>query len=81
MRHPIVRAFRARELDRLPHSRAGSSKRSRGQDLLDLRHDTTEIRGWWKNRFARILVNFILTNTGTALAVWVAGAAFFIKLG
>ena len=51
------------------------------QDLLDLRQDTTEISGWWKNRFARILVNFILTNTGTALAVWVAGAAFFIKLG
>ncbi|HWS40449.1 MAG TPA: conjugal transfer protein TraB, partial [Arenimonas sp.] len=51
------------------------------QDLLDLRSDTTEISGWWKNRFARILVNFILTNTGTALAVWVAGATFFIKLG
>lgn len=51
------------------------------EDLLNLRHDTTEISGWWKNRFARILVNFILTNMGTALAVWVAGAAFFIKLG
>lgn len=51
------------------------------EDLLNLRHDTTEISGWWKNRFARILVNFILTNTGTALAVWIAGAAFFIKLG
>jgi len=51
------------------------------QDLLDLRQDTTEIAGWWKNRFARILVNFILTNMGTALAVWIAGAAFFIELG
>jgi pheromone shutdown-related protein TraB len=51
------------------------------QDLLDLRNDTIEISGWWKNRFARILVNFILTNMGTALAVWVAGATFFIKLG
>lgn len=51
------------------------------QDLLNLRQDTTEISGWWKNRFARILVNFILTNMGTALAVWIAGAAFFIKLG
>lgn len=51
------------------------------EDLLNLRNDTTEISGWWKNRFARILVNFILTNTGTALAVWIAGAAFFIKLG
>lgn len=51
------------------------------QDLLDLRQDTTEISGWWKNRFARILVNFILTNMGTALAVWIAGATLLIKLG
>lgn len=51
------------------------------QDLLELKDDTTEISGWWKNRFSRVLVNFILTNTGTALAVWVAGAAFYLKLG
>lgn len=51
------------------------------EDLLNLRQDTTEIAGWWKNRFARILVNFILTNMGTAMAVWIAGAAFFIELG
>ena len=50
------------------------------QDLLDLRSDTTEISGWWKNRFARILVVFILTNTGTALAVWVAGFMIVGKL-
>ncbi|MFM1782581.1 MAG: hypothetical protein RIS14_334 [Pseudomonadota bacterium] len=51
------------------------------EDLLKLKDDTTEISGWWKNRFARILVNFILTNTGTALAVWIAGAAFLLKIG
>ena len=51
------------------------------QDLLELKDDTTEISGWWKNRFSRVLVNFILTNTGTALAVWIAGAAFYLKLG
>lgn len=50
------------------------------QDLLNLKDDTTEISGWWKNRFSRVLVNFILTNTGTALAVWIAGAAFYLKL-
>jgi pheromone shutdown-related protein TraB len=50
------------------------------QDFLDLRNDTTEIAGWWKNRFARILVNFILTNMGTALAVWVAGFMIVGKL-
>ncbi len=51
------------------------------EDLLRLKDDTTEIAGWWKNRFARILVNFILTNTGTALAVWAAGAALLLKVG
>lgn len=51
------------------------------EDLLRLKDDTTGIAGWWKNRFARILVNFILTNTGTALAVWVAGAALLLKVG
>ena len=51
------------------------------EDLLRLKDDTTEISGWWKNRFARILVNFILTNTGTALAVWAAGAALLLKVG
>jgi pheromone shutdown-related protein TraB len=50
------------------------------QDLLALKADTTEISGWWKNRFARILVNFILTNFGTAMAVWVAGTVFYLKL-
>lgn len=50
------------------------------QDLLDLRNDTTEISGWWKNRFARILVNFILTNMGTAFAVWIAGFIIVGKL-
>ena len=50
------------------------------EDLLKLKDDTTEISGWWKNRFSRVLVNFILTNTGTALAVWIAGAAFYLKL-
>ena len=51
------------------------------EDLLRLKDDTTEIAGWWKNRFARILVNFILTNAGTALAVWAAGAALLLKVG
>ena len=39
-----------------------------------LRDDTDTLRGWWRNRFARVIVNFMLTNIGTALAVWIAGA-------
>ena len=51
------------------------------QDLLALKDDTTGISGWWHNRFSRVLVNFLLTNTGTALAVWIAGAWFLLELG
>ena len=51
------------------------------QDMLDLRHDTGTMKGWWHNRFARVIVNFVLTNTGTALAVWIAGAKLIHGVG
>lgn len=50
-------------------------------DFLSLRTDTSHVSGWWRNRVARVFVNFILTNTGTAIAVWIAGAAVIHKLG
>jgi pheromone shutdown protein TraB len=49
--------------------------------MLDLRHDTGTLKGWWRNRFARVIVNFVLTNTGTALAVWIAGAKLIHGVG
>lgn len=51
------------------------------QDMLDLRQDTATLGGWWRNRFARVIVNFVLANTGTALAVWIAGAKLVHGLG
>ena len=51
------------------------------QDMLDLRHDTGTLKGWWRNRFARVIVNFVLTNTGTALAVYIAGAKLVHGIG
>jgi pheromone shutdown-related protein TraB len=51
------------------------------QDMLDLRHDTGTLSGWWHNRFARVIVNFVLTNTGTALAVWIAGLKLIHGVG
>ena len=51
------------------------------QDMLNLREDTNSVRGWWRNRFARVFVNFVLANLGTSLAVWVAGANLLHKLG
>jgi len=50
-------------------------------DFLALRNDTGSPSGWWRNRVARVFVNFMLTNLGTAIAVWVAGAAVIHKLG
>lgn len=49
-------------------------------DFMSLREDTGSLRGWWRNRVARILVNFMLTNTGTALGVWAGGAQLLARL-
>ena len=43
-------------------------------DFLALRDDTATLRGWWKNRVARVMVNFFLTSFGTAIGVWTGGA-------
>ena len=50
-------------------------------DFLRLRDDTSQLAGWWRNRVARVLVNFFLTSLGTAVAVWIAGAALIGRLG
>ncbi|GAB2503019.1 TraB/GumN family protein [Arenimonas alkanexedens] len=50
-------------------------------DFLRLRDDTGKLSGWWRNRVARVLVNFFLTSFGTAIGVWVAGAYIIGKLG
>lgn len=42
------------------------------RDMLNLRSDTATIGGWWRNRFARVFVNFMLANFGTAIAAWIA---------
>ncbi|GHE34022.1 TraB/GumN family protein [Vulcaniibacterium thermophilum] len=43
-------------------------------DFLALRDDVTHWRGWWRNRVARVLLNFFLTSMGTAIGVWIGGA-------
>ncbi|MBP6597136.1 MAG: TraB/GumN family protein [Arenimonas sp.] len=50
-------------------------------DFLRLRDDTASLGGWWKNRVARVLVNFFLTSLGTAVGVWTAGLNIIGKLG
>ena len=43
-------------------------------DFLSLRDDVATLRGWWRNRVARVLLNFFLTRLGTAIGVWLGGA-------
>ena len=40
-------------------------------DFLALRDDVRSLRGWYRNRVARTLVVFMLTNLGTMLGEWI----------
>lgn len=42
-------------------------------DFARLRDDVTHPSGWWRNRVSRTLLNFFLTNLGTAIGVYLAG--------
>ena len=50
------------------------------EDFLKVRDDASQFRGWWRNRVTRVLLNFLLTNVGTMIGVWIAGAAILGKL-
>jgi pheromone shutdown-related protein TraB len=49
-------------------------------DFMALRDDVQTVRGWWKNRVARILLNFFLTSLGTAIGVWTGGLRMLGKI-
>lgn len=49
-------------------------------DFLALREDVQTARGWWRNRVARVLLNFFLTSLGTAIGVWTGGLSMLGKL-
>ena len=42
-------------------------------DFSALRADVGHLRGWWRNRVARVFLNFFLTSLGTAAGVYIAG--------
>lgn len=46
-------------------------------DFHRLRDDVTSIGGWWRNRVSRTLLNFFLTNMGTAIGFYTAGWALY----
>lgn len=49
-------------------------------DFMALRDDINSVRGWWRNRVARVLLNFFLTSLGTAIGVWTGGAKMLARL-
>ncbi len=49
-------------------------------DFMALRDDIQTVKGWWRNRVARTLLNFFLTSLGTAIGVWTGGARMLAKL-
>ncbi|MGB0513250.1 MAG: TraB/GumN family protein [Wenzhouxiangellaceae bacterium] len=49
-------------------------------DFEHLRDDVVRLRGWWRNRVARVLLVFFLSNLGSAIGTWVAGASIVRQL-
>lgn len=49
-------------------------------DFMALRDDVQTVKGWWRNRVARVLLNFFLTSLGTVIGVWTGGARMLGKL-
>ncbi len=49
-------------------------------DFLALREDVQTLRGWYRNRVSRVLVNFFLTSLGTAIGVWTGGLRMLGRL-
>ncbi len=49
-------------------------------DFDKLRTDTSSMKGWWRNRVARLFLVFILTSLGSAAATYIAGFRIFDRL-
>ena len=49
-------------------------------DFSQLRKDTVNPSGWWKNRVSRILLVFVLSTLGSAIGTYVAGFRIFDRL-
>ena len=56
------------------------ARKPRVGDFQRLRDDVVTLRGWWRNRVARVFLVFFLTSLGTAIGVWVAGFRMAAKL-
>ncbi|HKZ12048.1 MAG TPA: TraB/GumN family protein [Rhodanobacteraceae bacterium] len=55
-------------------------RKPRVADFQSLRKDLLHISGWWRNRVARTLLVFMLTNLGTIAGEYLAGIRIFSRL-
>jgi pheromone shutdown-related protein TraB len=55
-------------------------RKPRVGDFDHLRHDTTQLRGWWRNRVTRVLLVFLFSTIGSAIGTYVAGFRIFDRL-
>lgn len=58
----------------------GWLRRPRVGDFSRLRHDTTRLSGWWRNRVARTLLVFLFSTLGSAAGTYLAGFRIFGRL-
>jgi pheromone shutdown protein TraB len=49
-------------------------------DFSALRHDTTHLKGWWRNRVSRTLLVFLFSTLGSAVGTYLAGFRIFERL-
>lgn len=42
-------------------------------DFHALRRDVARLKGWWRNRVARVFLVFVLTTLGSAIGTWIGG--------
>ncbi|MFU8877859.1 MAG: TraB/GumN family protein [Wenzhouxiangellaceae bacterium] len=55
-------------------------RKPRVADFQALRDDVVRLRGWWKNRVARVFLVFFLSNLGSSIGTWVAGFSMVRQL-
>ncbi|MER3546306.1 MAG: conjugal transfer protein TraB [Rhodanobacteraceae bacterium] len=55
-------------------------RKPRVADFQKLRDDLLHVSGWWRNRVARTLLVFMLTNLGTIAGEYLAGIRIFSRL-
>jgi pheromone shutdown-related protein TraB len=55
-------------------------RKPRVADFQSLRKDLLHVSGWWRNRVARTLLVFLLTNLGTIAGEYLAGIRIFSRL-